>query len=62
MNIGIAADDSLRQVFPDAPQFGTAEQAQKYYRRKAAAGRNPKIKVGIICRHYSVNGATYIGD
>jgi hypothetical protein len=44
MNIGIAADDSLRQLFPGAPQFDSAEQAQKYYRRKAAAGPKPKNK------------------
>ena len=37
MNIGDAADGSLRQLFPGAPQFHSAEEAQKYYRRRAAA-------------------------
>src|SRR5215469_4428590 len=36
MNIGDAADESLHQLFPDAPHFNSAEKAQSYYRRKGA--------------------------
>lgn len=38
LNIGVAADDSLRAIFPSSPTFDSAPKEQAYFRRRAREG------------------------
>lgn len=36
MNVGAAADDSLRKLFPGSPNFNTIKAEEQYYRRRSS--------------------------